>query len=52
MVWLPGGAFVMGDDRSRHDDEKPAHEVVLDAFSIGQYPVIVRGVRCVLRGDW
>ncbi len=39
MVWLPGGAFTMGDDKSGEDDEKPAHPVSLGHFSIGQYPV-------------
>ncbi|SDX38190.1 SUMF1/EgtB/PvdO family nonheme iron enzyme [Thiocapsa roseopersicina] len=39
MVWLPGGVFTMGQDHRSHDDEKPAHRVRVDAFSIGQYPV-------------
>jgi formylglycine-generating enzyme required for sulfatase activity len=33
MVLIPAGKFVMGDDRGE-DDEKPAHEVELSAFSI------------------
>jgi formylglycine-generating enzyme required for sulfatase activity len=39
MVWLPGGTFVMGDNNSSRNNEKPVHEVSVDAFSIGQYPV-------------
>lgn len=39
MVWLPGGTFTMGDDRSGRDDETPAHPVTLSHFGIGQYPV-------------
>jgi formylglycine-generating enzyme required for sulfatase activity len=39
MVWLPGGVFTMGQDDSPYGDEKPAHPVRVDAFSIGQYPV-------------
>ena len=39
MAWLPGGTFMMGEDSSRYDDEKPAHQVSVGAFSIGQYPV-------------
>ncbi|WP_295458829.1 SUMF1/EgtB/PvdO family nonheme iron enzyme [uncultured Thiodictyon sp.] len=39
MVWLPGETFIMGQDDSAHDDEKPAHPVRVDACSIGQYPV-------------
>ncbi len=39
MAWLPGGVFQMGQDDNSWDDEKPAHEVEVSAFSIGQYPV-------------
>jgi formylglycine-generating enzyme required for sulfatase activity len=39
MVWLPEGTFMMGDNKSSRNNEKPAHEVSVDAFSIGQYPV-------------
>jgi formylglycine-generating enzyme required for sulfatase activity len=39
MVWLPGGTFRMGEDKSPYESEKPAHEVSINAFSIGQYPV-------------
>ena len=39
MVWLPGGEFTMGQDDSPYYDEKPAHAVRVDAFSIGQYPL-------------
>ena len=39
MVWLPGGTFTMGDDKSQESNEKPAHPVTLSHFGIGQYPV-------------
>jgi N-acyl amino acid synthase of PEP-CTERM/exosortase system len=39
MVWLSGGEFIMGQDDSSYDHEKPAHPVRVDAISIGQYPV-------------
>ena len=39
MVWLPGGTFKMGDDNSEFDNEKPAHDIKLEHFAIGQYPV-------------
>jgi formylglycine-generating enzyme required for sulfatase activity len=39
MVWLPGGTFVMGQDDSQYEDERPAHPVQVDAFAVGQYPV-------------
>lgn len=40
MVLIPAGKFIMGSDDGE-DDEKPAHEVYLDAFFIDQYPVTV-----------
>ena len=40
MVYLPGGTFKMGDDRSDHLDEGPVHLVTLSPFAIGKYPVI------------
>lgn len=41
MVLVPGGSFTMGSDSTR-PDEKPAHEVVLDAFYIDRYEVTNR----------
>jgi formylglycine-generating enzyme required for sulfatase activity len=38
MVTIPAGSFVMGDDNGR-SDEKPAHEVFVDAFQIGKHEV-------------
>ena len=37
--YVSAGLFIMDDDRSNQSDEKPAHEVYLDAFYIGKYPV-------------
>jgi hypothetical protein len=37
--YVPAEEFVMGDDNSDHDNEKPAHKVYLDAFYIGKCPV-------------
>ncbi|MCP4701660.1 MAG: SUMF1/EgtB/PvdO family nonheme iron enzyme, partial [Gammaproteobacteria bacterium] len=40
MVYIPAGRFRMGDIQgSGWHDEKPVHEVALDAFAIGAYPV-------------
>ncbi|XOF34009.1 MAG: SUMF1/EgtB/PvdO family nonheme iron enzyme [Candidatus Electrothrix sp. YB6] len=40
MVMLPGGRFRMGDSQgSGSDDVRPVHEVELDTFAIGRYPV-------------
>ncbi|MCK7582247.1 MAG: formylglycine-generating enzyme family protein [Chromatiales bacterium] len=42
MVYLPGGTFQMGDLQGKgFEHERPAHEVTLDAFAIGRYPVTV-----------
>jgi hypothetical protein len=37
--YVPAGPFIMGDDESQEEYEKPANEVYLDAFYIGKYPV-------------
>jgi len=37
--YVPAGSFIMGDDKSKEDNEKPAHAVYLDAYYIGKYPV-------------
>jgi len=40
MVWVEGGAFVMGSDaKGARNREKPAHKVNLDSFYIGQTEV-------------
>ncbi len=41
MVIVEAGSFQMGDifNDKEYDDEKPVHEVTLNAFSIGKYPV-------------
>ncbi len=38
---IPGGTFTMGDDRSLHSGEKPAHPVTLSAFRMGATPATV-----------
>ncbi|MCP4700099.1 MAG: SUMF1/EgtB/PvdO family nonheme iron enzyme [Gammaproteobacteria bacterium] len=46
MVTIPAGSFKMGDIQGGgEDDEKPVHEVTLDAFSIGRHEVTVREFR-------
>ena len=45
FVYVPAGKFMMGDIfRDGHEDEDPVHEVVLDGFYIGKYPVT--------QGEW
>ena len=42
MVYLPGGTFQMGDSQGKgSENERPVHEVTLDAFALGRYPVTV-----------
>lgn len=39
MTPIPAGTFKMGNDASKNADEKPAHEVTLDAFWMGTHEV-------------
>ncbi|MBF0609594.1 MAG: SUMF1/EgtB/PvdO family nonheme iron enzyme [Magnetococcales bacterium] len=42
FVWIPPGKFTMGsprDESSRKPDEGPQHEVELDGFWMGKYPI-------------
>ncbi len=40
MVAIPGGTFLMGSPEGEgYDDEKPQHEVTVEPFFIGKYPV-------------
>jgi hypothetical protein len=39
MVLIPGGQFVMGDDKSDYSDEKPAHRVTIPGFLLGKFEV-------------
>jgi sulfatase modifying factor 1 len=42
FVAVPGGCFRMGDSiGDGESDEKPVHEVCVDGFSMGKYPVTV-----------
>lgn len=38
MVWVPGGAFVMGSD-DFYPEERPAHRVAVDGFWMDEHPV-------------
>ncbi|GAB0057918.1 Hercynine oxygenase [Candidatus Magnetaquicoccaceae bacterium FCR-1] len=42
FLWIPGGIFMMGNDKTY--DAKPRHEVELDGFWMGKYPVT--------QGEW
>ena len=39
MITVDGGTFTMGDDSSTDNDVKPAHQVTLSTFKIGQTEV-------------
>lgn len=39
LVRMPTGAFLMGNDRSPNPEEKPAHQVSVKSFYIGQYEI-------------
>ncbi|MBF0185174.1 MAG: SUMF1/EgtB/PvdO family nonheme iron enzyme [Magnetococcales bacterium] len=40
FVWIPGGTFRMGDDSMEaRNHEQPAHEVQLNGFWLGKFPV-------------
>jgi formylglycine-generating enzyme required for sulfatase activity len=44
MVWIPGGAFLMGSDR-HYPEEAPVHEVSVDGFWMDRYAVTNREFR-------
>ena len=39
MIHISGGTFIMGDEKEGNTWEKPEHEVHIDPFYLGQYPV-------------
>lgn len=39
MESIPGGVYTRGDNKSTQADEKPAHQVEIDAFWMGTYEV-------------
>ncbi len=42
MVYIPGGKFIMGspeDEKDRYDDESPQHEVEVEPYYLGKFPV-------------
>jgi formylglycine-generating enzyme required for sulfatase activity len=41
-VYVPGGRFVIGDDDSDENNDKPQRDVYLDAFYAARYPVTNR----------
>ncbi len=39
MVDIPAGTYIIGDDSSDFDSEKPEHVVTMKSFQIGKFPV-------------
>ncbi|MGB5637006.1 MAG: SUMF1/EgtB/PvdO family nonheme iron enzyme, partial [Waterburya sp.] len=40
MVYIPGGTFMMGSPEDEGENyEKPQHEVIIQAFYMGKYPI-------------
>lgn len=50
LVLIPGGTFMMGDDR-HHPDEQPIHPVTLSPFYLGKYPITQAQYRQVMDND-
>lgn len=51
FIWVEGDEFVMGDDASEFNYEKPAHRVKLSSFYIGKYPVTQNQWEAVTGGN-
>jgi formylglycine-generating enzyme required for sulfatase activity len=52
LASIPAGSFLMGSssrDRQAYDDEKPQHEVSLESYEIGIYPVTVAEYACFVQ---
>jgi eukaryotic-like serine/threonine-protein kinase len=47
LVSIPGGTFMMGDDR-HHPDEQPIHQVTLPPFYMGKYPITQAQYRSIM----
>ena len=52
MILVEGGSFMMGsEDSEALDSEKPVHEVTLDSFCIGKFPVTQALWKAVMGND-
>jgi formylglycine-generating enzyme required for sulfatase activity len=49
MVAVKGGSFIMGNDNSRYNDEKPAHEIQLNDFSMSKYEITIEQWKTVMK---
>ena len=51
MVTVVGGTFTMGDDNATSSNQKPAHQVTLSSYSIGQTEVTQALWQAVMGGN-
>jgi formylglycine-generating enzyme required for sulfatase activity/serine/threonine protein kinase len=54
LVYVPGGKFMMGDvfgDSDEYNNQKPVHQVTLDGFYMGKYPVTQGQWKKVMRNN-
>jgi formylglycine-generating enzyme required for sulfatase activity len=49
MIAVKGGSFSMGNDNSRYDDEKPAHEVQLKDFYMSKHEVTIQQWKTIMK---
>jgi formylglycine-generating enzyme required for sulfatase activity len=49
MISIKGGSFMMGNDNSRYDDEKPAHEVRLNDFYMSKNEVTIEQWKKIMK---
>jgi formylglycine-generating enzyme required for sulfatase activity len=47
LAYIPGGTFLMGDDR-HHPDERPIHQVILAPFYMSRYPITQGQYRSIM----
>jgi eukaryotic-like serine/threonine-protein kinase len=50
LVAIPGGEFVMGDDR-HHPDERPVHRVTVPSFFMSKYAITQAQYRSLMGAD-
>ena len=51
LVEIPGGTYPMGDDKGEYEREKPAHQITLPTFQIGQFPVTNAEYKLFIEAD-
>lgn len=52
MKSVEGGTFIMGNNKSEWDDEKPSHEVMVNSFYMGETEVTIALWKAVMGGGY